>query len=68
MSTVIDKAKELILTIGEENAIKYFQNKIQELGDPKTFAEICKISGFEIAIEFIKKNLQSVDNFEEIKK
>ena len=54
MITVIDKAKELVNSIGKEEAIKFFQNEIEKFGKPKNFAEMCKITGFETAIEFIQ--------------
>jgi hypothetical protein len=53
--TIIAKAKELIEEQGTEKAIQYFQNKIDEIGEAKDFPSVCKIAGFEIAIEFIKE-------------
>lgn len=53
--TVIGKAKELIASHGKEYAIKYFQDKIDAIGEPKNFQEVCNISGNKTAIEFIKK-------------
>lgn len=56
--TVITKAKELIKEVGEEQAIKYFQDKIDLLGEPKNFEELCVQGGWEIAIEYIKGNIK----------
>lgn len=56
--TVIKYAKELIDTIGEEEAIKVFEKRISDLGTPKNFEELCKVSGWEIAIEYIKGNIK----------
>ena len=52
--TVITYTKELIETIGEEEAIKVFEKRIVELGQPKNFEELCKLSGWETAIQYIK--------------
>lgn len=51
--TVIAYAKDLIETKGKEEALNIFKKRIEDLGKPKNFAEICKLSGWEIAIEFI---------------
>lgn len=53
--TVIDKAKELIDTVGKEKAIEYFEDRIKQHSPPKEFSDITKIAGAETAIEFIKK-------------
>lgn len=57
MKSIITQATELIETVGEENAIKFFEEKIITLGKPKNFDEICKLSGYETAIQFIKGEL-----------
>lgn len=51
--TVIDTAKELVESIGKEEAIKVFEKRIAEYGTPKDFETICKISGLKTAIEYI---------------
>ena len=51
--TVIDKAKELISELGKEGAIEHFNELIKEIGEPRNFEEICRISGLETAIDFI---------------
>ena len=56
--TVIDKAKELIESVGKEEAIKVFEKRIEELGHPKNFEEVCKLSGLETAIQFIKGEIK----------
>jgi hypothetical protein len=52
--TIIKYAKELVAEKGEEIAIKIFENRIKRLGKPKNFEEICKVSGWETAIQYIK--------------
>jgi hypothetical protein len=52
--TVIQYARELIESVGEEAAIKVFEKRIEELGHPKNFEEFSKLSGWETAIKFIK--------------
>ena len=52
--TVTDKAKQLIQEFGHEHAIKYFQDKIDELGKPQNFDEVCRQSGWMTAIDYIK--------------
>lgn len=37
--------------------IKIFENRIKELGTPKNFEEVCKVSGWEIAIQYIKDEI-----------
>lgn len=56
VKTVISKAKELLETEGKEIAINFFQVRIDEIGEPKNFQDICNISGSEVAIEWIKNN------------
>jgi hypothetical protein len=56
--TIIDKAKELILELGDEKAIAFFQKTINEIGEPKNFQDVCRISGNETAIDFIKGNIK----------
>lgn len=51
--TVITYANELIAEKGEEGAIKVFQDRIDEMVEPKNFNEICKVSGWKVAIEYI---------------
>ena len=58
MRSVITKAKELITELGHEEAIKFFENRIKEIGDSEEFSDICKISGCEVAIDFIKADSQ----------
>lgn len=55
--SVISKAKELVEEFGNDYAIKYFQDKINELGTPNNFEEICKLSGYETAINYIKGDI-----------
>jgi len=62
MKTVISKAKELVEEFGDDYAIKYFQDKIDNIGIPKDFEEICKLSGFETAINYIKGNIDNIIN------
>lgn len=52
--TVISKAKELIQEQGKSCAIQYFQEKIDKMGEPKDFAQLCQQSGWETAINFIE--------------
>lgn len=52
--SVIKYAKELIDSVGKEEAIKVFEKRILELGKPKSFEETCKLSGWETAIQYIK--------------
>lgn len=52
--TVIQYARELVEERGQEEAIKIFQNRIDELGQPKNFEDICKVSAWETAIQYIK--------------
>ena len=56
--TVISKAKELIEEVGTEKAIAFFQKRIDDIGKPKNFQDICNISGNETAIDFIKGNVK----------
>ena len=56
--TVIEYAKELIGSVGVEEAIKVFEKRIEELGQPKNFKEVCKLSGWETAIQFIKGEIK----------
>ena len=56
--TVISKAKELIEEVGTEKAIAFFQKRLDDIGEPKNFQDICKISGNETAIDFIKGNIK----------
>jgi len=52
--SVISRAKKLIEIVGKEEAILEFQKEIEELGEPKNFQDICKLSGLETAIKYIK--------------
>lgn len=56
--TVISKAKELIEEVGTEKAIAFFQKRIDDIGEPKNFQDICNISGNQTAIDFIKGNIK----------
>jgi len=58
--TVISLAKELIASIGKEEAIKVFEKKIVDLGEPKNFEDMCVISGYEIAIAYIKDEIGDI--------
>lgn len=51
--SIINKAKELIDSVGKEEAVKVFEKKIEELGEPKNFEEICKLSGCTEPLYFI---------------
>jgi hypothetical protein len=55
--TIIDKAKELIKSKGKDEAIKFFKDRIHSIGTPKSFQDVCDISGNETAIEFIKNKI-----------
>jgi hypothetical protein len=39
--TVIDKAKELISTVGKEEAIEQLRSVIVAIGEPKSFEDAC---------------------------
>ena len=54
--TVIGKAKELIKSVGKDKAIEFFQKRIDLIGEPKTFQDICDMSGNETAVSYIKDN------------
>ena len=56
--SVITKAKELIERVGKEDAIKMLEKKIEELGEPKNFEEICKLSGLETALNYVKGEIK----------
>jgi hypothetical protein len=56
--TVISKAKELIEEVGTEKAIAFFQKRIDDIGIPKNFQDVCNIAGNETAIDFIKGNIK----------
>lgn len=51
--SVISHAQELLETVGKEEAIKHFQDKIDSLTPPKNFQEICMISGNKTAIDYL---------------
>lgn len=55
--SVIDRAKRLIELVGKEEAIKVFEKEIEDFGEPKNFQDICKLSGLETAIQYIKGEL-----------
>ena len=52
--TVIDKAKELLETLGSDSAIKYFSDKI--VLTPRSFQEVCNNAGYTTAIKWIHDN------------
>lgn len=56
--TVIGKAKQLIEEIGTEKAIDFFQKRIDDIGEPKNFQDICNINGNKTAINFIKGKIK----------
>lgn len=56
--TVISKAKELMEEVGTEKAIAFFQERIDLIGKPKNFQDICNISGNETAIDFINGKIK----------
>jgi hypothetical protein len=56
MKTIIDKAKELIESEGVDKAIDFFQKRIADIAEPKSFKELCAISAHEAAIDFIKNS------------
>ena len=56
--TVITYAKELIESVGKEEAIKVFEKRIEDFGEPKDFDGICKVSGWEVAIQYIKEEIK----------
>lgn len=55
--TIIDKAKELLAEHGKEYAIKFFKDRIKQIGTPQSFQDICNISGNETAIEWLKNKI-----------
>lgn len=59
MKTVITTANELIEKYGKDYAIRYFQDKIDDMGNPKDFSELCKQSGWETAIKYIKDKIKN---------
>ena len=61
--SIITRAKELINSFGKEETIIYFEKEIEKLGEPKSFEDMCKLSGFETAIKYIKEELeQEIEN------
>lgn len=54
--TVIGKANELVAEHGKEYAIKYFQDKIDEMGNPKDTVELFRHCGWVTAIKHINEN------------
>ena len=56
--TIIYKAKEMIKEVGTEKAIDFFQKRIDDIGKPKNFQDVCNISGNETVIDFIKGNIK----------
>lgn len=58
--TVIDKAIELVESVGKEEAIKFFESRINEIKEPINFEQLCKISGWETAIDYIKGNISNM--------
>ena len=55
IKTIFQHARELIESHGKEYAIAEYEKRIKELGEPKDFGEVCKLSGYETAIEYINK-------------
>lgn len=51
--TVIKYAKELVDTIGREQAIGVFNKRINEIASPMSFEDLCKVSAWKTAIDFI---------------
>ncbi len=60
--TVIGKAKQLIENHGKDFAIKFFQDRIEAIGEPKNFQDICNISGNKTAIDFINNQPNTEQN------
>lgn len=56
--TVIQHAKELVAEKGKDEAIKYFKGKLDEMGIPTNFEDICKQSAWEIAIDYINNEIK----------
>lgn len=56
--TVIDKAQSLIKEQGHKKAIIFFKKRIDDIGIPKSFQDVCNISGNEVAIEFINNDYE----------
>lgn len=56
--SVITKAKELVEAVGKEEAIKLLEKKIKDLGEPKNFKEICILSGWETALNYVKGEIK----------
>lgn len=63
--TVIGKANELMEEHGKEHAIKYFQDKIDKMGEPTSFADVCQKSGWTVAIKHIKGEISNDKNDDE---
>lgn len=57
--TIIKYANELVDKLGKEEAIKVFEERIKNIGEPKNFDEICKISSWETAILHIKGEINN---------
>lgn len=51
--SVIQRAKNLVEQKGKDEAIKEFQADIDRIGKPRSFDEVCSISAYEVAIEWI---------------
>lgn len=51
------ESKELIESVGKEEAIAFFKKRIEEIGKPKNFQDVCNISGNETAIAYIKDKI-----------
>ena len=52
--SVIGKAKELLQTHGKEYALKFFNDKIQQITPAQNFEDTCIIAGYETAIEWLE--------------
>lgn len=60
MKNVIAIVKELVENVGEEESIKLFEKRIEELGEPKTFEDLYKVIAWETAISYIKGEIDEI--------
>lgn len=52
--SIVGKARLLVESHGKEYAINFYKNKIEELGAPKNFEDVCTLAGYETAIEWLE--------------
>jgi hypothetical protein len=51
--TIVDKASELIKTEGYENAVLFYQKRLENIGFPKNMQEVFDVAANEAMIEYI---------------